>query len=385
MKKEVCFTLIVLAIIFLCAGLYVFFTFPLVYRGEGYSLRYVRSTRTITSGIIEKSDFVIPDRIAGQPVEYIGEDAFHSSEVHTIVIPNGVISIGERAFCECSELTSVIIPDGVTSIGGAAFYGCTSLESITIPDSISDIEWNAFLDCNSLNHITIPKGVVSIGDGAFRRCENLTSITIDADNPEYSSKDGVLFSKDRTRLILCPAGKEGACLIPDGVSCIDSRAFENCNRLTEIKVPKTAVSIEQGAFGICEKLTAITVDPDNPMYSSVDGVLFNKSKSELIRYPCAKTGYYLIPASVQSIGFYAFSGCSELVEIKIPRTVNNIEDGAFYECSNLRCVTILNSNCSIYHNGLVFDRARIYGYSGSMAEAYTREYGYSFVELNSKR
>ena len=110
--------------------------------------------------------------------------------INSIVIPNGVTSIGYWAFSSCSRLTSITIPDSVTSIGSEAFEWCTSLESITIPDSVTSIGSSAFEGCSSLTSVTIPDSVTSIGYCAFSSCSSLTSITIlnpDCDIYDYSS------------------------------------------------------------------------------------------------------------------------------------------------------------------------------------------------------
>ena len=87
--------------------------------------------------------------------------------IKTAVIENGVTSIGESAFYNCSSLSSITIPDGVTSIGNYAFGGCSSLSSITIPEGVTSIGDHAFSGCSSLSSITIPEGVTSIGEAAF--------------------------------------------------------------------------------------------------------------------------------------------------------------------------------------------------------------------------
>ena len=93
-------------------------------------------------------------------------------------IPDGVTSLGWRAFYGCSGLTSITIPDSVTSIGYGAFYGCSGLTSITIPDSVTSIGYDAFRDCSGLTSVTIPNSVTSLGDYAFEGCRGLTSVTI---------------------------------------------------------------------------------------------------------------------------------------------------------------------------------------------------------------
>ena len=192
--------------------------------------------------------------------------------------------------------SDIIIPANykgkpVTSIGGSAFKGCSSLTSITIPDSVTSIRESAFRGCSSLTSVTIGNGVTSIGIFAFFGCGSLTSITI-----------------------------------PDSVT-----------------------SIRESAFRGCSSLTSIVVDNDNQYFTSIDGNLYNKDKTELIQYAIGKTDTsFIIPDSVTSIGDYAFFGCSGLTSVTIGNSVTSIRDSAFIDCSSLTSVTIGNSVTSIY-------------------------------------
>ena len=182
----------------------------------------------------------------------------------------------------------------------------------------------AFAACRHLNKITIPANIVGIGVSAFRDCSNLTAINVDAHNPDYTSVDGVLFNKDQTTLIQCPGGKEGSITIPSSVTSIAEHAINNSPGLTEIKV-----------------------DPNNTKYSSLDGVLFNKKLTKLIRCPSGKAGSVNIPANVISIGNYAFYHCHCLTSVNIPACVERIGWQAFAYCSDLTSVTIPKSVTSI--------------------------------------
>ena len=260
-------------------------------------------------------DIVLPSKIEGKPVTSIGNYAFFlCSSLTSITIPDSVTSIGNYAFWDCSSLTSITIPNGVTSIGNQAFDSCSSLTSVTIPDSVTSIGNYAFWDCSSLTSITIPDSVTSIGDSAFYRCSSLTSITI-----------------------------------PSSVTSIGNFAFKDCSSLTSITIPSSVTSIGSYAFDGCSKLNQINVDTANTAYSSMNGVLFDKDKTELIRYPEGKTDTsYAIPNSVTSIDYDAFYGCSSLTSITIPNGVTIIGGSAFEDCSSLTSITIPNSVTSIY-------------------------------------
>ena len=221
-------------------------------------------------------------------------------------IPNSVTSIGNGAFAYCSSLTNIIIPNSVTSVGYSAFENCDSLTSITIPDSVTSIGYSTFFGCSSLKSITIPDSVTSIGHHAFEVCSSLTNITI-----------------------------------PDSVTSIGIYAFHDCSSLTSITIPEGVTSIGYSAFEDCNSLTSINVSDNNKNYSSIDGVLFNKDKTEIIKYPAKKKETsYDIPNDVTYIGDYAFEDCSSLTNITIPNSVTRIRYNAFENCRNLTSITI---------------------------------------------
>jgi len=249
------------------------------------------------SGCTGLTDIIIPDNVVD-----IGDSAFSGCTGLTkVTVGNGVTSIGNFAFSVCEGLTSIAIPDSVISIGGCAFYDCKNLESITIGNGVTNIGENAFEGCASLTNIAIPNSVTSIGDEAFVRCARLKSITVDDNNKKYSSKDGVLFNKDKTVIIQCPAGNQRtAYMMPDGVIIIGEKAFYECTSLISITIPNSVKRIGSWAFYGCAGLTSIT-----------------------------------IPGSVTSINFGAFQVCNNLTSITIPKSVTNIEDEAFYACNRL--------------------------------------------------
>jgi hypothetical protein len=136
-------------------------------------------------------------------------------------------------------------------------------------------------------------------------------------------------------------------IIGDSVTAISALAFGNCTGITSIYVGKSVTHIGKSAFGGCNSLTSITVNADNPAYSSQDGVLFNKNRTLLIQYPNRKTGAYIIPASVTTIGMEAFYLCEGLTSVEIPEGVTIIEDMAFHSVTTITSITIPNSVTTI--------------------------------------
>lgn len=205
-------------------------------------------------------------------------------KLENITIPNSVTKMGNGVFEDCESLTNVILSDNLTNIGDSAFEGCKKLENITIPDTVTDIGSSAFQDCSELKEITIPDkvtnidmfafyackklesiiipaGVTNIASTAFSGCYGLESITVNPENKVYSSdKRGVLFNKDKTELILYPAGNTSeSYIVPDGVTSIDTYAFTKCDSLKTIILPDSITEITSSAIQSCANLECVHV------------------------------------------------------------------------------------------------------------------------------
>ena len=309
-----------------------------------------------------QGDYVIPDS-----VKKIGKKAFSGcSGLTSVIIPDSVKKIGEEAFSGCSGLISITISASVTEIENRTFYDCSGLISVTIPASVKKIGFWAFGGCTGLASVVIPDSVVELESTTFRGCTGLTAITVQSDNPVFASIDGILFNKEKTNIILFPSGRQGNNIIPDSiteivyssssspyygiqsliipatVAKIGKYAFRS-NGLTSINIAESVTEIENLAFNDCYDLLNIMVHPDNAVYTNENGVLFNKNKTELIKYPQARTEkHFVIPDSVKIIGDGAFSGCYDLSSIHIPESVTIIGNCAF-EHSGIKSVAIPNS------------------------------------------
>ena len=166
----------------------------------------------------------------------------------------------EVIFCPSTRAGTYVIPDSVMSIGAYAFAHCGELTDITFPDRLARIGDHAFSGCASLTRLTIPSGVTQIGKSAFEACGSLTGIWVTDGNSNYSSdKHGVLFNYDKTELVRCPAAISGTYEIPNGVTTLDSFAFEGCKLLTGVSIPDGVVRIGESAFAYCKGLTSITI------------------------------------------------------------------------------------------------------------------------------
>jgi len=153
----------------------------------------------------------------------------------------------------------------------------------------------------------------------------------------------VLFSSDKSELVVFPFGRSGEYQIPTSVTYIGEDAFYDCSNLTSVTIPNSVRSIGKNAFYGCNSLTSIQVKSGNPQYCSIEGILFNSDKSELVVFPGGRMGDYQIPGYVTSIGSSAFSGCTKLSSVSIPNSVTSIGECAFSDCTGLTSVTIPSS------------------------------------------
>ena len=246
--------------------------------------------------------------------------------------------------CDSSACGSLEIPDTiegypVKTIGDYAFFYCSWLTSITIPDSVTSINDYTFCCCVGLTSISIPNSVTSIGDSAFKSCNGLASITVAQGNTVYHSSGDCLIETLNKELIV---GCKNSIIPDDGsVTKIGGNAFRFCPGLTNITIPGSVTSIEEGAFAGCNGVESITVSEGNPVYH-IEGNCIIETESRTLIAGCKNS---VVPddGSVTSIGNYALSFCSELINITIPDTVTSIGEYAFNKCSGLTSISIPNS------------------------------------------
>ena len=301
-------------------------------------------------------------------VTSIGDGAFRGCYwLTSVAIPNSVTSIGENAFYDCSHLTSVTIPNSVTSIGENAFYDCSHLTSVTIGNSVTSIGDYAFVGCHDLTSVTIGNSVTSIGDYAFSECYSLTSVTIGnsvtsigdyafPDSKWYDNQPDGLFYVGK--VLYCYKGTMPSNTkidIKEGTTQIRDDAFQGCKGLTSVTIPNSVTNIGERVFSGCSSLASIIVDKGNPYYDSRDDCnAIIETKSNTLISGCKNT---IIPNSVTSIGASAFHSCSVLTSLTIPNSVTSIGASAFYGCSGLTSLTIPESVTSI--GGSAFDGAKL--------------------------
>lgn len=353
---------------------------------------------TISSNISSNFSGVvsIPSTIGGYPVTEIG--SFYLCEgITRVIIPSSATSISENAFQDCSSLASVSIPSSVKEIKYRAFMNCGNLQNVSFQNGVKTLGWGLFENCTSLKTITLPASLEKIYGDLFSGCSSLTSISMDSSSKNFSAQDGVLFNKDKSKIVRYPSAKIGTSYaIPSSVRNIEKNAFKYCENLTSITIPnivteiginsfqdchnlsdvtlpeslisigedafeectslktitlpQNVTSIGEGAFSDCRNLSKIEVNENNKSFCSYSGILLNKDKTTLIQCPSAYPNENItIPNGVTSISKYAFVSCENLKSITVPESLQSVGLDAFSHCDNIEKVNISNLSkwCSI--------------------------------------
>ena len=346
----------------------------------------------IYNGGLEKyrgneKNVVIPDGVTS-----IGVDAFeYCTEIGCITLPDSVRSIGVSAFKNCRSLNCIVvnennpnftsvdgilydkevkklifvpraiedlstIQDSITSIGDGAFWNYTSLGSLTLM-GITSIGNYAFYGCNSLSSIIIPNGVTEIGHHAFFGCISLGKIII-PDSVTKIGKFAFIGCTDLSRISVCENNPNFTSV--DGVLYDKDikKLISVPNKIKDsINIPASVTSIEDCAFDGCSSLSSINVDENNQNFTSVDGILYDKEIKKLIVVPGGINGSVSISEGVKTIEDYAFDGCGSLGSIIIPASVSSIGKWVFRGCASLSSINVDENNSYFTSiDGILYDK-----------------------------
>lgn len=236
-------------------------------------------------------------------IRTIKESCFEGCEkLSSVKMPDNITTIELYAFLSCESLKEIILPKSLKNIYYGAFAYCSNLENITIPEGVTSISDNVFYECTNLSSVAIPSTVTHIGKYVFHKCYNLQEINVSRDNENYSSEDGILFNKSKTKIIKYPATKkENFYEIPDTVTSIYDYAFDRCENLNEILLKEGIVTIGEYAFFCCSNLKNIAIP------KSVTSIGSNAF------WRCEGLSSIIIPINVSSMGRYIFANCSSLI------------------------------------------------------------------------
>lgn len=323
------------------------------------------SVTEIGEGAFESCDSMLALELASG-LKCVGAFAFSECvALRELVLPDTVERIERSAFAGTMALHELVIPGNVQEIGDNAFNGCIQLSSLTLSEGIRVIEEMAFSNCNDLTKVLIPASVECLGDGVFADCLAMEQITVAPESEHYVVRDNILYSKDLSVLVHYPASKEEQeftipeevrkiaglafasnyflmeVMLGDHLKEVGSYAFARCSSLSFMSLPAQTTRLGVSPFHDCIRLLEIEVDPNNPCYSSIDGILYNKEQTQLIQYPAGLyDDVYRIPDTVQEIAENAGYDAQKLEVLVIPESVRKIGDMAFAFCDQLRKVEI---------------------------------------------
>lgn len=245
----------------------------------------------------------------------------------SFTVPAGTVAIAPGAFIGCSRLEEITLPNTVTLVSECAFYGLSSnLKKVTFGgNGFNDviIDKYAFHGCNAMQEVVFESGsrVTTIGEGAFANCTGLESFAI----PASMTRIGYEAFRNCTGLATITFAANGKTL------AFDENVFFNCTALTRVDLPANVSKIP-GIFGGCTSLLEVNVAADSQYFTSEEGVVFNKDKTEVLFFPQGKTGNYNLPGTVKTIANGVFANVSGLNKLTISATVTTIGENAFRNC-----------------------------------------------------
>lgn len=311
--------------------------------------------------------------IIEEGITSVGNSVFEGcTNLTSAIVPNSVSEIGYSMFYQCKNLTSVVLPDKISVIGEGMFEECFSLTDVTLPEGLTSIGMGAFKYCESLTNITIPAGVTSIGAYGFSGCSGLSQITVDENNTVYDSRgncNAIIETAANKLLFGCKNT-----VIPNGITTIGPDSFSYCSGLTSIIIPNSVTYIDAGAFYGCSGLKELTMPCSANFYNDstpfggihLKKVTLTKGSGIMMDYIMVNsregpicytnTPWYIsrnsieeiiIEDGIENIGNYAFFYTFNLETVVIPESVKSIGKSAFMGCENLKNITIPENVTSI--------------------------------------
>ncbi len=293
----------------------------------------------------------IPETVNGRSVYKIAKGAFSfNTKLQVLNISASITSIEEGTFSGNSALTSVSVAEAntvyashgncITSKDGKKLITvCGGVSSFIIPETVETVNRGAFSYIFGLTDITLGAKTRSITFGAVEFCHSLTAYKVSSGNSVFTTVDGVLYTDNGKTLYLYPSGVGMSFTVPNTVTKIAAGAFHSCKALENINIGSSVSSIAPEIICGSVSVKKITVDTGNKYFSSHDGALYNKAKTELLSVPPNTTGEYTVPEGVKIINRYAFYGC-DIGKVNLPFTLETIELQAFLKNRSLSVVIL---------------------------------------------
>ncbi len=343
--------------------------------------KYITLPESITSiGVFSFSNCAIKSLSLPSNLTYIGESAFEDSNIETIVIPENVEYIGKNVFRNCHFLQKVeieseklkFLPENAfmscgaleeinsdnevvdvsnfSTLGRSAFKGCRNIKSLVLSSNLTEIPENFCAKCSYLENIVLPESIASIGDYAFQNVLGLVSLDIPSTViriGEYAFSECNLLETVNLHEGLEVIGNNAffhcsmltSIILPRSLITIGDSAFGSCGELCEIIIPENVETIGVAPFFWCGNLTAIEVEEANAYFTSVDGVLYDKSLNTLFEYPAGKTAAeYAVLDGVSVISHEAFAGICHLEYLTLPSSIEQI--GMLMYLNSLKRITL---------------------------------------------
>ena len=315
------------------------------------------------------------------------------------------------------------VPEGTKRIGIQAFYS-SPLEKIILPDSIEELPGASFEECTKLKTVNIPPKVTSL-DGAFKYCDKLEAINVDEGNEVFESIDGVLFDKTARSLIKYPVAKKGKTyavpegtlaimpnafedttltgvtipgsvrlisnnaflfckslkeiVLPEGVEELGHYAFQWCSALVKAVLPASLATVGRNPFMSCEKLSEIVLAEGNTALETVNGCLVRKEDMAIVCCPQSLKAKQLeFPAGIRRVENSAFAYCKTLEEVTFGDGLEELQTSAFRQCKKLKRVVLPASVTNIDRTAFDLDdvvKTVFVVAPGSYAENFFASYG----------
>lgn len=248
-----------------------------------------------------------------------------------------VTVIAGNAFAYNDTVTEVILPETLTTISGNAFFDCDALKSIDIPDGVVKISSNAFKSCDSLEYVNIGSGLSSFGSYVFFESTAIKSFNVDSENPYYSSdENGVLYTKDKTKIVNYPVGSEAeSFIVPEGVTVIGKEAFYACQNLKKVTFSSTVTTVDEHAFMTSYSLEKVVL---NDGLTTIEADAFSNTGITEIEVP-------------QSVTYFG-DGCFSVTPIEkfvTPERIEFFPDSLFIFCRSLKSIYIPASVADFGH------------------------------------